>query len=226
MSRVLLVEDDAEFAKMICEYLTPEGFDVMVVSDGGAAAASDSTGYDLVVLDVMLPNRSGIDILKALRRQSDVPVILLTARDSETDRVVGLELGADDYVPKPFKPREFVARIRAVLRRVHRPLRVSTELRVGDLRLNPAARVAVRGERTLDLTGAEFDLLVYLAQRAGEAVSREALAQTALGRASSFGTERNVDTLISKLRRKLGSDELIKTIRHVGYLYARPNGGG
>ncbi len=221
-----MVEDDAEFAKMTCEYLSPEGFDVDVVNDGGAAAATDAAGYDLVVLDVMLPNRSGFDVLTALRQSSHIPIILLTARDNETDRVVGLELGADDYVPKPFKPREFVARIRAILRRTQRPNgHERAQFQVGDLRLNPTARVAIRGQRTLELTTAEFDLLKYLLQHVGTPVSRDAIAQAALGRVTSFGPERNVDTLVSKLRRKLGSDDLIKTVRNVGYLYVPASRG-
>jgi DNA-binding response OmpR family regulator len=121
MDRILLVEDDIDLAAMICEYFVLEGFAVDAVHDGAASATSRPADYDLVVLDVMLPNRSGFEVLKALRQHSNIPVILLTARDGETDRVVGLELGADDYVPKPFKPRELVARIRAVLRRTHRP---------------------------------------------------------------------------------------------------------
>jgi two-component system response regulator CpxR len=225
MGRILVVEDDAELAAMICEYLGPEGFEADAVHDGAAAAASDPAGYDLMVLDVMLPNRSGFDVLRALRRHSDIPVILLTARDGETDRVVGLELGADDYVPKPFRPRELAARIRAVLRRARpasAPLGPPSEIAVGDVRLSPAARVAERGGRALDLTTAEFDLLHHLLLHAGTPVSRDALAQAALGRAGGIGTERNVDTLVSKLRRKLGADDLIKTVRNVGYLYARP----
>jgi DNA-binding response OmpR family regulator len=226
VDRILLVEDDVDLAAMICEYLAPEGFGVDAVHDGAAPAASQGANYDLVVLDVMLPNRSGFEVLKALRQHSSIPVILLTARDSETDRVVGLELGADDYVPKPFKPRELVARIRAVLRRTQRPPARGhvepLELRVGDVRLSQAARFAARGDRKLDLTSAEFDLLQQFLQCAGTPVSRDALAQAALGRVNGSGPERNVDTLVSKLRRKLGSDDLIKTIRNVGYLYVAP----
>jgi DNA-binding response OmpR family regulator len=226
MGSILLVEDDVELATMICEYLAPEGFGVDAVHDGTAPATSRPANYDLVLLDVMLPNRSGFEVLKTLRQHSNIPVILLTARDSETDRVVGLELGADDYVPKPFKPRELVARIRAVLRRTQAPARGAAvellELQVGDVRLSQAARFAARGDRTLDLTSAEFDLLQQLLQCAGTPVSRDALAQAALGRVNGFGTERNVDTLVSKLRRKLGSDDLIKTVRNVGYLYVAP----
>jgi two-component system response regulator CpxR len=226
VDRILLVEDDVELAAMICEYLTPEGFGVDAVHDGAAPDALRPAQYDLMVLDVMLPNRSGFEVLKAVRQHSNIPVILLTARDSETDRVVGLELGADDYVPKPFRPRELVARIRAVLRRTQQPARGASveplELQVGDVRLSQAARFAARGDRKLDLTSAEFDLLHQFLQCAGTPVSRDALAQAALGRVNGFGTERNVDTLVSKLRRKLGSDDLIKTVRNVGYLYVAP----
>lgn len=140
----------------------------------------------------MLPHRSGFEVLKVLRQHSNIPVILLTARDSETDRVVGLELGADDYVPKPFKPRELVARIRAVLRRTQRPAHDAAveqlELQVGDVRLSPAARFAARGDRKLDLTSAEFDLLQQFLQSAGTPASRDALAQAALGRVNGLGT--------------------------------------
>jgi DNA-binding response OmpR family regulator len=223
MGKILLVEDDVALAAMIREYLAPEGFDAEAVHDGGAPAVSRPADYDLVVLDVMLPTRSGFDVLKALRRHSDIPVILLTARDSETDRVLGLELGADDYMPKPFTPRELVARIRAVLRRTQRPARRAAveplELQVGDVRLSQAARFAARGDRELDLTSAEFDLLQHFLECAGTPVGRDALAEAALRRVSRFGTERNVDTLVGKLRRKLGSDDLIKTVRNVGYLY-------
>jgi two-component system response regulator CpxR len=224
MPRILVVEDDIELATMIGEYLIPEGFEVDAVHDGAAPATLRPVDYDLIILDVMLPTRSGFDVLRELRRHSDTPVILLTARDSETDRVVGLELGADDYVPKPFKPRELVARIRAVLRRTNPPQRHAAmeamEVQVGKVRLNPAARLASRDDRVLDLTTAEFDLLQHLLHRAGVPVGRDELARASLGRLCTNGTERNIDTLVSKLRRKLGGDDLIKTVRNVGYLYA------
>jgi DNA-binding response OmpR family regulator len=224
MERILLVEDDADMAMMIAEYLGLEGFGVDRLHDGAAAAAAEPADYDLVLLDVMLPNRSGFDVLRSLRRSSDVPVIMLTARDNETDCVVGLELGADDYITKPFKPRELVARIRAVLRRTERAGRDAaeplSEVRVGDVWLSRIARLAMRGGQKLDLTTAEFDLLQHLLLRAGTAVPRDELAQAALGRMRGTGTERNVDTLVSKLRGKLGADDLIKTVRNVGYRYA------
>ena len=225
MRRILVVDDDVELAEMVAEYLRPEGFAVDLAHDGADPRASSPAGYDLVILDVMLPNRSGFDVLRAIRRTSSVPVILLTARDNETDRVVGLELGGDDYVPKPFRPRELAARVRAVLRRTERTeAMVDAELRVGDVTLNPGARVARRAGQPLDLTSAEFNLLECLLQQVGTPVSRDALATAALGRLHGVGLDRNVDTLVSKLRRKLGADDPIRTVRNVGYLYAAPIG--
>jgi DNA-binding response OmpR family regulator len=223
MRKILVVDDDVPLAEMIGEYLRPEGFCVDLVHDGGEAMTTPLTGYDLVVLDLMLPNRSGFEVLKAFRRGGGTPVILLTARDNETDRVVGLELGADDYIPKPFNPRELVARVRAVLRRTGSAVSPPTEIRLGDLMVNPAARLATLGGNALDLTTAEFNLLERLLQRAGTAVSRDELARAALGRQYGEGIDRNVDTLVSKLRRKLGADDRIKTVRNTGYLYAVPS---
>jgi two-component system response regulator CpxR len=224
MRRILVVDDDMELAEMVAEYLRPDGFTVDLAHDGADPRLETAAAYDLVVLDVMLPNRSGFEVLKAIRRASAVPVILLTARDTETDRVVGLELGGDDYVPKPFRPRELAARVRAVLRRSERgdgafPL---PELRVGDVVLHPGARLAERAGKPLDLTSAEFALLECLLRQVGTPVSRDALAAAALGRQQTAGLDRNVDTLVSKLRRKLGPDDPIRTVRNVGYLYAAP----
>jgi two-component system response regulator CpxR len=225
--RILVVEDDVPLAKMLQEYLEPEGFDVSLLHDGAAMAGVPLGGLDMVVLDLMLPNRSGFDVLRDIRRVSELPVLLLTARDTETDRVVGLELGADDYVPKPFKPRELVARIRAILRRTGRGNAPGLDgaglpLRVGNTALDPGARIAFAAGRRLDLTSAEFALLERLLQQAGRPVSRDELARAALGRVASAGLDRNVDTLVSKLRRKLGDEDLIQTVRNVGYLYAVP----
>jgi two-component system response regulator CpxR len=225
--KILVVEDDVPLAHMLEEYLVPEGFAVSLLHDGAAVAGVALEELDLVVLDLMLPNRSGFDLLRDIRKVSDLPVLLLTARDSETDRVVGLELGADDYVPKPFKPRELVARIRAILRRTERRDPPAVELagaplRVGDMELDPGARAAFAAGRRLDLTSAEFALLERLLRNAGQPVSRDELARAALGRVGSAGLDRNVDTLVSKLRRKLGHEESIKTVRNIGYLYAAP----
>jgi two-component system response regulator CpxR len=226
MRKILVVDDDVPLAEMIGEYLRPEGFDVDLVHDGAEAMAMNLAGFDLVILDLMLPNRSGFEVLKAYRRSGGTPVILLTARDTETDRVVGLEIGADDYIPKPFNPRELVARVRAVLRRTNSANSLPPEIRLGDLTVNPAARAATLGGAALDLTTAEFNLLERLLQRAGTAVSRDELARAALGRHYGDGIDRNVDTLVSKLRRKLGGDDRIKTVRNTGYLYAVPSEAG
>lgn len=225
MRKILVVDDDVPLAEMIGEYLRPEGFSVDLVHDGAVAMAMAVSGYDMVVLDVMLPHRSGFEVLKAYRRSGGTPVILLTARDSETDRVVGLELGADDYIPKPFNPRELVARVRAVLRR-SAGAAPTVELRLGDVALNAGARLATLRGAALDLTTAEFNLLERLLQRAGTAVSRDELARAALGRHYGDGIDRNVDTLVSKLRRKLGGEERIKTVRNAGYLFAVPPDAG
>ena len=241
MHRILVVEDDVALAHMLQEYLVPEGFAVSLLHDGAHMAATPLQGLDLVVLDLMLPNRSGLDLLRDIRKSSDLPVLLLTARDTEMDRVLGLELGADDYVPKPFKPRELVARIRAILRRAERGGQAATgfeppslpasgtlaptcipPLRVGDLALDPGARAAFSAGRKLDLTSAEFALLETLLRQAGQPVGRDELARAALGRVGTAGLDRNIDTLVSKLRRKLGNQDLIKTVRHIGYLYAVP----
>ena len=222
MRRILVVDDDVSLAEMIAEYLRPEGFSVDLVHDGAAAIAMPLGSYDLVVLDVMLPNHSGFDVLKSYRRAGGTPVILLTARDNETDRVVGLEIGADDYIPKPFNPRELVARVRAVLRRSGKMGAVPAELRLGDLVLSPAARLATLRGIPLELTSAEFNLLERLLQKAGTAVGRDELARAALGRQYGDGIDRNVDTLVSKLRRKLGGADHIKTVRNTGYLFAVP----
>ncbi len=220
MRKLLVVEDDVPLAQMLEEYLSPEGFAVALLHDGAAVRHARLDEYDLVVLDIMLPNRSGFDVLRDIRKISDVPIILLTARDSETDRVVGLELGADDYVAKPFKPRELVARMRAVLRRTERTENPQPRLRVGEVSLDPRARLATAGGVEMELTSAEFAMLECLLKNAGEPVSRDALGRAALGRNATASLDRNVDTLISKLRRKLGTHDAIRTVRNVGYMYA------
>ena len=174
MRRILVMEDDVPLAQMLEEYLSPEGFTVALLHDGAAMQHARLDDYDLVVLDIMLPNRSGLDLLRDIRKTSEVPVILLTARDSETDRVVGLELGADDYVPKPFKPRELVARMRAVLRRTERSETTQSRLRVGEVTLDARARAATAAGVAMELTSAEFAMLECLLRNAGEPVSRDA----------------------------------------------------
>ena len=228
--RLLIVDDDAELTALLRELFLPEGFQLDAHASGTGAAARALEGeYDLIVLDVMLPNVSGFDILKQIRRTSNIPVILLTARGDDVDRVVGLEIGADDYVPKPFNARELTARIRAVLRRVEgaRHERARQPLSVDDVSLESASRAVLRDGTPVDLTTVEFDILRALLERAGETVGRESLSETVLGR--SFDPfDRSVDMHISKLRRKLGprpnGDERIKTIRSAGYIYTLPSG--
>lgn len=225
MPRILIVDDDSQLTEMIREFLELEGFVVDAAADGAACLRRDLSSVDLVVLDVMLPAASGFEVLKRLRRGSEVPVIMLTARAGDVDRIVGLEIGADDYVAKPVNPRELVARIRAVLRRsAARPPAGNVDLVVGDIRLNAAARNAWSGEAKLDLTSAEFSLLEHLMRHAGRVVSRDDLSAAAFGRNHPAPADRNVDTLVSKLRRKLGpandQDQRIKTVRNAGYLFA------
>ncbi len=230
MQRVLLIDDDRNLTDMIGEFLQLEGFTVEAVNDGAACLRRDPGAADLVVLDVMLPGLSGFEVLKRLRQRSQVPVIMLTARGDDVDRIVGLEIGADDYVPKPVNPRELVARIRAVLRRVDTAAAVDRdEVTVGEIRLNPAARNAWSNGEKLPLTSAEFNLLEHLLRNAGRVVSRDELSAAAFGRqANVSGGDRNVDTLVSKVRRKLGpaqdSDQRIKTVRNTGYIFALPAG--
>lgn len=224
-NNILIVEDDVEFAEMVREYLQIEGFTVDLAHDWNGCFKSRPESKALIVLDVMLPGKSGFEILKAIRRQSAVPILMLTARDSDTDRIVGLEIGADDYVAKPVNPRELVARIRAILRRstmLHAD--PTTDITVGDVKLNSASRTAWRGDEALELTTAEFNLLEHLLRNPGKTLRRDALSAAAFDRHQGIKTDRNVDTLVSKLRRKLGANEdaehTIKTIRNVGYLYA------
>lgn len=226
MHRILLVDDDTELTEMMVEFLTLEGFAAEAVHDGAACLRTDLTRKDLVVLDVMMPSLSGLEVLKRIRAQSAIPVIMLTARDGDVDRIVGLEIGADDYVSKPVNPRELVARIRAVLRRAapRSPAPGAADLVIDEVRLNAASRNAWAGNEKLDLTTAEFNLLEHLMRNAGRIVSRDELSAAVFGRQSSHGADRNVDTLVSKVRRKLGLtsdlDQRIKTVRNVGYLYA------
>lgn len=233
--RLLLVDDDADLVSMMREYLEPEGFAVDVAMDARSFQSADPQNKDLIILDVMLPGRSGFELLKDLRKTSNVPVIMLTARDGDIDRVVGLEIGADDYISKPFNARELVARIRAVLRRTgsngakpgEAAQTETSVLAVGDVELDTAHRTVRCRERTLDLTTAEFNLLEHFLKKAGQVVSRDELSLASFARPLSAKIDRNVDTLVSKLRRKLdpqGDVECrIKTVRNMGYIYTPQN---
>jgi two-component system response regulator CpxR len=230
VTRALIVDDDTELCELVQEYLGQEGFETAVVHEGSAASEAATAGdVDIVVLDVMLPGLSGFEVLRKIRERSEVPVIMLTARGEDVDRIVGLELGADDYLPKPFNPRELAARMRAVLRRVERPRSAGAAelLEVGDLSLDLGARIVRRSGEELQLTGIEFSLLEVLVRGAGTVLERDDLSRQVLGRrASSF--DRALDVHLSNLRKKLGpladGSERIKTVRGVGYLYVRPAG--
>jgi two-component system, OmpR family, response regulator CpxR len=232
MDRVLIIDDDFELCSLVSEYLAPEGFRVESVHDGETGLQRALNGnYLLVVLDVMLPGMSGFDVLRRIRATSRIPVLLLTARGEDVDRIVGLEIGADDYLPKPFNPRELVARIRAVLRRTSadpkgvgapRPPEI---LRIGDIELDPATRTVRHGGQPVDLTSVEFNLLEVLLREAGRVVTREELVSAVLSRKFS-PFDRSIDMHVSKVRKKLGDmngdAEHIKTVRGVGYIFARP----
>jgi two-component system response regulator CpxR len=230
MSRILVVDDDIDLCELLSDYLTTEGFTVDVVHDGESGAERALAGdYSLVVLDVMLPGINGFEVLRRLRAGSATPVLMLTARGDDVDRIVGLELGADDYLPKPFNPRELVARIRAVQRRTAAGPATGTaqgeKIAVGDVTLDLGARtVHVAGE-LLELTSLEFTLLEVLIRLAGQVVSREELSLQALGRELN-AYDRSIDVHVSSLRRKLGTlgeeSERIKTVRGIGYFYSRP----
>jgi two-component system response regulator CpxR len=227
MNKILIIDDDDELCELVSEYLTVEGFDVDTVNDGETGLKRAVSGnYDLAILDVMLPKMNGFEVLRHLREKSRLPVLMLTARGDDTERIVGLEIGADDYLPKPFNPRELVARLRAILRRASGIPESSDEnsepLSIDDLEVNPSARSAKLSGEDLPLTSVEFDLLTALLRSAGKIVRKEDLSEAVLERKLS-PFDRSLDMHISNLRKKLGhrSDgtERIKTIRSVGYIY-------
>ncbi|PHM66229.1 DNA-binding transcriptional regulator CpxR [Xenorhabdus stockiae] len=225
MHKILLVDDDRELTALLKELLEMEGFNVVIAHDGEQALQFIDSSIDLLLLDIMMPRKNGIETLKELRQYHQTPVIMLTARGSDLDRVLGLELGADDYLPKPFNDRELVARIRAILRRSNWSEQQADNstpvLEIDKLQLNPGRQEASFDGYILDLTGTEFTLLYLLAQHLGQVVSREHLSQEVLGkRLTPF--DRAIDMHISNLRRKLPNrtDELpwFKTLRGRGYL--------
>ena len=217
---ILIIEDDQTLQQTLAYNLNQEGYAVSVASDGQTGLdLARSLTPDLVVLDIMLPGLQGLDVLQRLRQFCTTPVLMLTARGDESDRVVGHELGADDYVPKPFSPRELLARLRAVLRRTE-PEAGASRLSVQGVELDVAARtVRVEGSE-VELTGLEFDILHALLRRAGRVVPRAALLEEA-GRGDVTVNDRTVDVHISHLRKKLGDPQKIRTVRGVGYVFAR-----
>jgi len=220
---ILLIDDDAELCALLSEFLKREGFTVECAHEGHRGLEKAlQPGVDLVVLDVMLPGIDGFEILRRLRHESKVPVIMLTARGEDVDRIIGLELGADDYLPKPFNPREIAARIRAILRRYEpRPQATTGRLEVNGVIVDPGTREVFSNGKRVELTTFEFDILDLLMRSAGRVLSRDALMENFYNRkATAF--DRSIDMHISHLRKKLERGEnLIKTIRGVGYQFCR-----
>lgn len=222
--RVLVIDDDARLFELLRTYFDQHAVALTHAGDGpNGLAMIAKDAFDAVLLDLMMPGMDGLEVLKRLRQKSNLPVIMLTAKGDETDRVVGLELGADDYLPKPFSPRELLARLRAVLRRGQGPV-ASERIALRDVMIDVAAReVRVHG-KAVELTGLEFDLLLALMRRAGRVVPRDALLSAA-GREDVVVGERTIDVHVSHLRQKLGDDPrsptLIRTVRGVGYVFAK-----
>jgi DNA-binding response OmpR family regulator len=222
--RVLLIDDDARLADLLTSYFADHGVALASARDGASGLDTLARGtFDAILLDVMMPGLDGLEVLRRICGKSRVPVLMLTARGDEADRVVGLELGADDYVPKPFSPRELLARLRAVLRRAQ-PEATSERIMIGGVEVDVGARTARVDGEPIDLTGLELDILVALMRRAGRVVPREALLSEA-GREDIVVSERTVDVHISHVRKKLGDDprspKLIRTVRGVGYVFVR-----
>ena len=235
--RLLMIDDDRKLCRLVGDYLSPLGFDVTAEHDGAAGAtlaSAPGAPWQAVILDVMLPGLDGFEVLRRIRRTSDVPVLMLTARGDETDRIVGLEVGADDYLPKTFSTRELLARLRAVLRRTARTPVDGTataapaalaELVIGPLRVRPEARLALLADQPLTLTPVEFDLLASLARARGRVRTREALLDEIRDRNYEV-FDRSIDVHISALRKKLGDDaknpRFIRTLRSAGYMLVDP----
>ncbi len=232
MTKLLLVDDDVEFCTLLADYLAGEQFDVSVAHDGLAAIERlRDASVDLTILDVMMPVMNGLDVLRELRSFSTAPVLMLTARGEEVDRIVGLELGADDYVAKPCNPREIVARVRAILRRAQagRETSDAAPLIVDDVELRSGERAVLHNGKPIELTSTEYDVLDVLVSHAGRVVEKATVSQAALKR--ELGPyDRSIDMHISRLRRKLGplpdGGERIKTVRGTGYLYVRSMDSG
>ena len=225
VNRILIIDDDAELCALVSRYLSSEGFTVERAADGVQGIERALSGsYALIMLDVMMPDLSGFDVLRRIREKSRTPVLMLTARGDTFDRILGLELGADDYLPKPYDPAELAARIRAILRRSETPTSAATPLAVDDIELIAFTRAVTRNGTPVELTAVEFDLLERLMRVAGSVVKREDLVRSVLGREFS-PYDRSIDTHVCNLRKKIGrlkdGTDRIKGIRGTGYLYAK-----
>ena len=227
VTRILVVDDDVELCELLEQYLSSQGFQIDAVHDGSAGVERALSGiYSLVVLDVMLPGIRGFEVLRQIRAKSTLPVIMLTAHGDDIDRIVGLEIGADDYLPKPYNPRELAARINAVLRRTAassaKDVLTPVTILLDDVRLDTRARTARHNTRDVELTSAEFELLAMFFRSPGQVLSRDDLVKSALGR-DLEPSDRSLDVHVSNLRKKLGpcpdGTERIRAIRNVGYVY-------
>lgn len=227
--KILMIDDDKKLCRLVADYLEPMGYTVVSAHDGAAGLQmAREDDFHAVILDVMMPQMDGFEVLKRLRRKSDIPVLMLTARGEETDRIVGLEMGADDYLPKTFSSRELLARLRAVTRRYKvtdrttEPAAKGRELIFGDLKIDKNARTVHLNKKTLNLTPIEYDLLQSLAKAAGRVLTRDQLLDAVAGRSYEV-FDRSIDVHISSLRRKLGEDprnpRFIRTVRAAGYLF-------
>lgn len=221
-NNILIIDDDTELTDLLVQYLEPEGFNVVCVHDGeNAVKKALNQSFDAIILDVMLPKLNGFEVLKAIREHLQTPVLMLTARGDDIDRIVGLEIGADDYLPKPCNPRELVARLRAILRRtqkvpVHRPI-----IEHHGIVVDCSKRIVIHHGEPMELTNAEFNILEMLIKSPGQAFSKEELTEYALGRKYT-AYDRSIDVHISNLRNKLGDIEgepLVKTVRGFGYMF-------
>jgi two-component system alkaline phosphatase synthesis response regulator PhoP len=222
MAKILIIDDESSIVNLVSVYLKPEGYEVYTAADGKAGLkAARAYKPDLIVLDLMLPGMDGFEVLSQLRRESNVYVILLTAKTEETDKIVGLSVGADDYMTKPFSPRELVARIKAALRRLQPGTGADSENRVlvfYHVRIDIGARQVSVDERPVELTAVEFDLLKTLAENRGRVLTRQQLLENVWG-GTYYGEKRVVDVHLGHIRQKLGSDALIATVRGVGYRF-------
>lgn len=221
-AKILVIDDEPSIHNVVTAYLKAEGYEFLSAMDGpGGLKTARKFKPDIIILDVMLPGMDGIELLANLRRESNVYVIMLTARSEETDKIVGLSVGADDYLTKPFSPRELIARIKAALRRIqstNNPSDTTSTLLFSHIRIDPSERRVWVDERLIDLTAVEFDLLIALAQHQGMVLSREQLLEKVWGY-DYFGDTRVVDVHIGHVRQKLGDDSFIETIRGVGYRF-------
>jgi DNA-binding response OmpR family regulator len=218
MQKLALIDDDVEIRQLLSDYLTKNGFEVNAFADGEVFLVEDHNQFDLVVLDIGLPGIDGLEVCRKLRQNSNMPIIMLTAASDDFDRILGLELGADDYMGKPFNPRELLARIKALFRRTHSDLK--DENSQCQIDINVAARSAIVNGALLDLTGAEFDLLYVFTSRVGVVLSRDKIGELLHGRKIQ-PFDRSIDTIVSRLRHKLGDHfegEIIQSVRGKGYV--------